>query len=312
MATAQTRWDRQEKWGADMPNLVTTWTNAVGNGDWNNNSNWDNSKPANGANNYTALFDGNVTNVPPTVNLDQSAVTIDQLTFLESYTGGIGSSSTPLKIEIASTSAPTGGDLSMNCTVLGDGDYYLEFTSGGFSDVVVDQARTGENSVVLGGVVRNLYVKGGDVTVKSTCNLTSRLTVSGSSVVVVTAKASAETSPAYVFIDGGKLDFNRASSGNADAQINCSGGELTYTGSIASVVDITVTGGSFKWIPTAAPGTAPDLYAMGGHTDLSKLRFDVNFGTLVIGPHAEFSTSPSVGYIFSGVGATIDLREILP
>lgn len=312
LLSGQVRWNKLEKRGAVVAEVETVWTNGSGDRDWDNAANWSGAVPVNGATTYIAIFDGDVSNVSPNTGLAQSLDTINQLTFLESYTAGIGSLGSPLEIEIDSTGAPSGGDLSRNCTVLGGGNYYFKFTAAGFTDVVVDKPRDGTKVFLTGASsIRNLYAKNGEVDVGTLCNLSVALMVFGNSRVTV-AVPTAAASPGIVYIESGELINNRVSSNNVDSQIIVAGGYLSWRASITNNCNIMVNGGLFEWQPTSAPGTVPDLFAMKGIVDLSKSSFKIDFTSFVVGPLCEFITSPSVGTVWSGAATVVDLREVLP
>lgn len=83
---------------------VRTWTGAAGDGDWNNNANWDSAKPAAGDD---AIFSSGSSSV--TTGLDQSAVDAASIFIGRGYTGNIGSSGNPVNIGIQTKLEIDGG-----------------------------------------------------------------------------------------------------------------------------------------------------------------------------------------------------------
>jgi len=103
------------------------WTGAAADNSWNSNGNWSGVVPVN---DDTVIFDGRVTtdaNRNCTVGMDQSAVHIDYLRVMPSYTGTIGAANGPLKIGV-----------DVNSYIGGSGDYYIQCAQGAADFTIPD------------------------------------------------------------------------------------------------------------------------------------------------------------------------------
>jgi hypothetical protein len=243
-----------ERWAKFRKEVVvaeTVWTNALADGDFNNNGNWTNQTPD--AAHTPGIFDG-TTQSPPTTNLDRSGGGAFHLITTPEYTGGLGSSGTYLKWN------GTGG--GRGCTIRGSGDYYLHMVAANNADAIVDAPGV---DVTFVGEIVVLLVKAGNVTIASTCSLLSVAIVNGvRSNVTIDEWDAAETMPEILRVEGGTVTSARTYTDAVDKQIMVLAGNLDMTGLLRSENDIHILGGVMTYDPASDPsGESPNLFVTG-------------------------------------------------
>jgi hypothetical protein len=274
----------------------TVWTNTLGDGDWNNNSNWSNQKPD--QTHYPGILDGRAS--PPTQNLDRSADTVFRLIFTENYSGGIGGPSTPLKFNAipGATSKPA-------LNVRGTGAFYFEMVSGGLGDAIIDNPLA---NVTLDDETQGLFIKSGDVTIPATgtvgdicivVGINSKLTIgSGASV------------PTATYVMGGKVVCN-ADYPVGTTSVLMVGGTFDMTGLFDSGTTIVTVGGGLTYrtqSDTSAKHTP--IIALDGHFDARQLVTMMGANNRIIQAGTGFILGPV--QTSSGQLADYNLREDYP
>ncbi len=318
------RWQRVNDKAEVVPmaDLITIWTNGDADGDWSAAGNWtagvpDNSRDA-GANEYFAVFDGNVNNDPVTTGLDNNAVTISGLLTRANYgtdaTDMLGSPSNPLIINIASA-GPSADNWTDNAVFRGRGNYFFESGQlGEYMPIVVDTP-LGPDTVTLSGTIRDVLGKSGRVNIiiapTGTGVLTSIRCLGPQSHITVTAAVVGSGGP--IQIDSGRLILNFAQAG--PIEIHANGGLLEINkvlNDATGVPKINIDGGTVIYRPDTAPAQTVALYAIAGILDLRELRFDQTWGPVVVGPDMIIEGTQILNENLGLTSLAIDLRKDEP
>jgi hypothetical protein len=295
-----------------MADKTTTWNNGASDGDLDNATNWTNGKP-DAVSDWFVNFDGNVSNVAPTVNLDApktSLWNIKKWNFLSTYTAGIASVSDHLELPIPSPNSPSGTVLNYNVAVLGAGEYHIELNAADLGDAVVAMGPGAGNHVYLYDTVRNLWCLGGNVTIDGACSTAGILWLEGPGTLTV-VRGSATTGFIDNIVRGGRLDTARDTVGATTLSIR--GGIVEMTGIIATSAVVYVSGGRLLYRPASDASLAvPNLFAAAGIVELTPQTSEVNFTKLIIGPNATVLGAYGISDIYAGVSTAIDLRRDIP
>jgi len=300
-------WHDRSGWEVfDMADATTVWRASV-DLDWDVAGNWSNGIPVNGATTYDVIFDPVQASSAPNVNLDQSADTVNSITFLRGWRHGIGASGTPLKIKIDSASAPVGRDLFRSLHVQGSGDYYFETGAGGSVNVLVDgDGRLGSGTVYLAGTIRNLIARGGMTVLQATATLTDQMFQFGNAQVDILAGAA--ITDAKLFVAGGLLDVRADFSSGSEVHMNA--GTVNCHEAVRTL--FYVWGGRLNLLQKGTLFVS-NYYALGGIIDFSGSANTPDLSKWLIGPSGHIEWHPNFWQDPGAVGGlTIDLRERNP
>ena len=260
-------------------NDTTTWTGAS-NSTWSTAGNWTNGVPDTDG---TAIIDGSVS---ITGGSGISNTEVDRVFVASTYTGSIGSSGTPLELDVA--------ELSVDNSSSGS-THYLHCTGSNNTTptVLVDGAKTG-NALYLSGDINLLIVEptfvgtmylGNSASKQATPKDVVMLTSSGT-VDATTAGNVAWVSSATVHLLSGTLKLGENI--GASSTLNMSGGTLTVSDWTKVSSDVlNLSGGTVNWnagstgVDTPTATTITTLNVMGGSfTTAANVKAQVGFTTI--------------------------------
>ena len=297
---------------ARMAATVHTWTNGSADGDWNNVANWNTGAlPGSGGLGLdTAIFDGNVTQTGPSVNMDRSGDTVlNRIVIRPNFTGNIGASGNPLIHSVWIVGVSTARVIHR-----GSGAVYFKVTGNEGTDFVMDgpgQLHLDSEDAPSFGQIRNTYIKAGTVAVASTGSILQYVVVDGpSAALTVAAKDSTEDDPDWIVVNNGIFTNNRIISAAGRAVVF--GGKLDQRGLVADLaVMISGPAGRIVYTPdgTLGAGHNPD-FLVAGLLDTRGSNQDIVPARLVI---AQLGSMLGTGIqVGSGTYVDIDLREEYP
>lgn len=260
-------------------NDSTTWTGAA-NSTWSNASNWSNGVPDTDG---TAIIDGSVS---ITGGSGISNTEVDRVFVASTYTGAIGSSGTPLELDVA--------ELSIDNNSSGS-THYLHCTGSNNTTptILIDGAKTG-NALYLSGDLNLIIVEPTFVGTMYLGNSASKqaapkdlvmLTSSGTIDATTTGNVAWENSSTVHIVSG---TLKLAENCGASSTINMSGGTLTVSDwtKVASDV-LNLSGGTVNWnagssgVDTPTATTVTTVNVMGGtFTTASNVKAQVGFTTI--------------------------------
>lgn len=259
----------------------------------------------------SAIFDSGSQSM--TLNLDRLTagdLRLVRIVTTPDYSGDIGASGNPLEHELASSSNGLSRIIHR-----GTGSFYFQGNTGGFSDVLVDSTNY-TNAFTGGGagdgLIRNLFVKSGRVTIQSTCYLTGGYVIVDGPKAYLVIEGPQSNRPKYIVVLSGTCENKREVA--AGAFLIVLGGQLIQTGRVADAAMIIVgPDGRFTYTPSDTIGAAynPDI-VVAGLVDMSNNWQNVQFADLIRTQLAGISGTV-VQSGDPGPNATdIDLREEYP
>lgn len=291
-------WEREEYKAV----AETIWTNAVGDGDFNNNGNWTNQTPD--VTHTPAIFDGS-TQTSPTTNLDRGAAVFRLITS-PNYRGYIGVSGSPLIWEGMTT-----GTTSAN--IRGTGSVFLSIT-GITKDVVINSPNMVNACTIVStptGSLRFLVVLRGKCTVGGLVDFVAAegiVLVEGNQAhLTIQPIDTAELAPDYIKVHGGTLVNQRILALSGDT-ITLSEGNIEQTGVLETNSYVHQTGGLFEYDPGEdVSGDSPHLIILDGVFDARESAYPIGVGTYIKGP-----TAVVLGDIQESFTPTLDLTKLFP
>lgn len=299
--------------GARMAATVHVWTNGAANGEWDDVANWDTGAipGAGGAGFDTAMFDGDRTQIGPSVNLDRVGafdVPLFRIITKANFTGDIGGSGNPLIHEIDTS----GTNYKARVIHAGSGTVY--FTAEGNTDYAhVGPGKSYLDCTATPGDLRNVFVTAGYVNLAATAAISAKLIIDGAGAeVVATAESGAGDAPGLTVITAGTYANGKTMA--ASDYLIVFGGTVTQTGRIADGANVIIgPAGRVNYKPASALGAAynPRLVCAGAF-DVSDSNYDVECEQFILLQLANTLGAPLQQGDFSPIGIDIDLREEYP
>ena len=297
---------------SNMATTYTTWTNAAGNYDWNIAANWTAAVPNGNGSQFTAVFDGTVSQSAPRVNLDRSAYVFG-VRVLRNYQGSIGEVGNPVKGQFQISV-----DSSQHIHIQGSGSHHFYQAAYAepkiFVNAMSSSARrpaltlTGDGGNAKLGI---LVVTAGCVNIGSNVELVDGtiIIIGQGSYVEILPKETAEVHADYVMLaSGGRLVSERATATATRFWIE-DNSQLQQTGLIHADNVVHQNGGLFAYTPVTGAASAFTYHGLRGVLDLSGNTAQVMTGTLIRGP----MLSVDAGAVdVGGMTWTYDLTEKFP